>query len=49
MAESPSMIDVGIVDVPVQELNLQRKLESVCLPGKTLSRVTKAFLELLRS
>lgn len=49
MAESPSMIDEGIMDVPVRELNLQRKLESVCMRGKTLSRATKAFLELLRS
>ena len=34
MAKSPSMIDEGIMDVPVRELNLQRKLESVCLRGK---------------
>ena len=43
-----NMIDEGIIAVPVQGLEMQRKLGSVCLRGRTLSRAAMAFMTLLR-
>ena len=43
-----NMIDEGIVAVPVRGLEMQRRLGSVCLRGRTLSRAAMAFMDLLR-
>lgn len=43
-----NMIDDGIIAVPVQGLNMRRRLGSVCLRGRTLSRAAMAFMDLLR-
>lgn len=42
-----NMVDEGITHLPVHSLSMQRKLGSVRLKGRTLSRAAIAFLELL--
>ncbi|MGQ7843543.1 LysR family transcriptional regulator [Granulosicoccus sp. 3-233] len=43
-----NMIDEGVIAVPVRGLEMQRRLGSVCLRGRTLSRAAKAFIGLLQ-
>jgi hypothetical protein len=43
-----NMIDEEIIAVPIQGLEMQRKLGSVCLRGRTLSRAAMAFTGLLQ-
>ncbi len=43
-----NMIDDGVIAVPVKGLTMQRRLGSVCLRGRTLSRAANAFMDLLQ-
>lgn len=43
-----NMIDDSILGVPIEGLDMQRRLGSVCLRGRTLSRAAMAFIDLLR-